>query len=44
MSSPDLSEVDRQAVLEVLNTPILSMGERIRRFEQAFVVFACGFR
>ncbi len=36
MSSPDLTDAERQAVLEVLQTPILSMGERIRRFEAAF--------
>ncbi len=36
MSSPDLTEAERQAVAEVLNTPILSMGRRVRAFEQAF--------
>jgi perosamine synthetase len=36
MSSPDLTEAERQAVLDVLNTPSLSMGEQIARFEQAF--------
>ncbi len=36
MSSPDLSDAERRAVLEVLQTPVLSMGERIRRFEAAF--------
>lgn len=36
MSSPDLGEAERQAVLEVLNTPNLSMGARIRQFEDSF--------
>ncbi|MCB2213888.1 DegT/DnrJ/EryC1/StrS family aminotransferase [bacterium] len=36
MSSPDLTDTDRQAVLEVLNTPNLSMGPKIAAFEQAF--------
>jgi len=36
MSSPDLSEAERHAVQEVIATPILSMGGRIKDFEQAF--------
>ncbi len=36
MSSPDLTEAERQAVLEVLGGPSLSMGPYIRRFEAAF--------
>ena len=36
MSSPDLTDAERQAVLEVLNTPGLSMGPRIAAFEEAF--------
>lgn len=36
MSSPDLNNADRQAVLDVLNTPNLSMGPQIEAFEQAF--------
>jgi perosamine synthetase len=36
MSSPDLTAAERQAVLEVLNTPGLSMGPRIASFEEAF--------
>jgi perosamine synthetase len=36
MSSPEISDADRQAVLEVLNTPVLSIGTRIERFEQQF--------
>lgn len=39
MSSPDLTDAERQAVLEVLNTPALSMGPRIRAFEKAFADF-----
>lgn len=36
MSSPDISDEERQAVLDVLNTPNLSMGEQIKAFEQRF--------
>ncbi len=36
MSSPDLSDAERQAVASVLNTPILSMGKEIQAFEAAF--------
>jgi perosamine synthetase len=36
MSSPDLTEVERQAVQNVLNTPILSMGHWILDFEKSF--------
>jgi len=36
MSSPDLNEADRQAVLDVVNTPNLSMGPKIEAFERAF--------
>ena len=36
MSSPDLTEAERQAVLNVLNTPHLSMGGQIEAFEQTF--------
>ncbi len=36
MSSPDLTDADRQAVQDVLNTPNLSMGPKIEAFEQAF--------
>lgn len=35
MSSPDLSEVERQAVAAVLQTPRLSMGPRLEAFEGA---------
>lgn len=33
MSSPDLGEAERRAVLEVLETPMLSMGEQTEAFE-----------
>ncbi|MCX6067183.1 MAG: DegT/DnrJ/EryC1/StrS family aminotransferase, partial [Chloroflexi bacterium] len=36
MSSPDLSEADRQAVIDVINTPILSLGPKVVEFEKAF--------
>ena len=36
MSSPNLNDDDRQAVMNVLNTPNLSMGPQIDAFEQAF--------
>jgi dTDP-4-amino-4,6-dideoxygalactose transaminase len=36
MSSPDLNDADRQAVIDVIYTPNLSMGQRILDFEQAF--------
>ena len=36
MSSPDISAADRQAVLDVLNTPVLSMGSWINYFEEQF--------
>ena len=36
MSSPDLSDAERQAVAAVLRTPHLSMGNEIEAFEAAF--------
>lgn len=36
MSSPDLTDAERQAVVNVLDTPILSMGQYVKDFEQAF--------
>jgi len=36
MSSPDLNDADRQAVIDVINTPILSMGKYTTDFEQSF--------
>jgi len=40
MSSPDLSAADRQAVMDVLDTPLLSMGPQIQAFERAFSEFS----
>lgn len=43
MSSPDLTDKERQAVLDVLNTPMLSIGPKINQFEAAFSKFSgCG--
>lgn len=39
LSSPDLGDAERQAVQDVLNTPDLSMGSRIRLFEQSICEF-----
>lgn len=36
MSSPDLTDADRQAVINVINTPILSMGKYTVDFEKTF--------
>jgi perosamine synthetase len=36
MSSPDLTELERQAVLDVLNTVNLSMGQQTSAFEKTF--------
>ena len=35
MSSPDLTDAERQAVARVLETPNLSMGSQITRFEES---------
>ena len=36
MSSPDITDAERQAVAAVMNTPMLSMGQYIKDFEKAF--------
>lgn len=36
MSSPDITEAERRAVQAVMDTPILSMGARIKEFERTF--------
>lgn len=36
MSSPDLTAADRQAVMDVIQTPILSLGPKVIEFEKAF--------
>lgn len=43
MSSPDLTDAERQAVMSVLNTPHLSMGVQIEAFEAAMAAY-CGAR
>lgn len=35
MSAPDITDTERQAVADVLNTPVLSMGEQTFEFERA---------
>ena len=40
MSSPDLTDAEREAVAAVLRTPNLSMGEEILKFERAFESFS----
>lgn len=39
MSSPDLTDAEREAVAAVLRTPNLSMGGEIKDFEEAFCSF-----
>jgi len=39
MSSPDLTAAERGAVLDVLQTPILSMGHWVADFEKAFTEY-----
>ncbi len=39
MSAPDITEAERQAVLGVLETPRLSMGPEVERFEQAIAEY-----
>jgi dTDP-4-amino-4,6-dideoxygalactose transaminase len=39
MSSPDLGEEERRTVMEVLNTPVLSMGPQVEAFEKAFTSY-----
>lgn len=39
MSSPDLTVAERDAVLDVLNTPFLSMGHWVVDFEKSFLEF-----
>ena len=40
MSSPDLTDLERQAVMSVLNTPNLSMGQHIEAFEKSIAAFS----
>lgn len=40
LSSPDITEMERKAVLEVLNTRYLSLGPKVREFEDKFASYA----
>jgi perosamine synthetase len=39
LSQPSITDDDRAAVLEVLSTPTLSLGPRVRAFEQAIAAY-----
>ncbi len=39
MSSPDMTDAERDAVQQVLKTPILSMGHWATDFERSFTKF-----
>lgn len=39
LSRPDITEEDRELVLETLRTPQLSLGPRLREFEEKFAAF-----
>lgn len=40
LSNPDITDLERNAVLEVLNTPHLSLGSRLPAFEKVLADFA----
>lgn len=40
LSNPDITDLERNAVLEVLNTPNLSLGPRLPEFEEKFAAYA----
>src|SRR5664279_351737 len=40
MSSPDITDAERQAVMAVLETPILSIGPQVEAFEEAMCRFS----
>lgn len=40
LSNPDITDLEKQAVLEVLNTPYLSIGPKIPEFEKVISDFA----
>ena len=40
LSNPDITDLEREAVLAVLNTPDLSLGPQLPRFEQAIARYA----
>jgi dTDP-4-amino-4,6-dideoxygalactose transaminase len=39
MSGPDLSDAERAQVIEVIQSPVLSMGEKTTQFEKAVANF-----
>ncbi|MGB9752243.1 MAG: polysaccharide biosynthesis protein [Roseiflexus castenholzii] len=39
MSSPDLTDTERDAILNVLHTPVLSIGPYVQQFEQRLAAF-----
>jgi perosamine synthetase len=39
LAKPEITDSDRQAVLDVLNTPHLSMGPKVQEFEQAICYY-----
>jgi len=39
MSYPDITDAERQAVMSVLETPILSIGPQVEAFEEAISQF-----
>ncbi len=39
MSSPDLTDAERRAILQVLHTPVLSIGPYVQQFEQRLAAF-----
>ena len=43
MSYPDITDAERQAVMSVLETPILSIGPQVEAFEEAICHFSGSF-
>ena len=39
LSRPDITELEKRAVLETLNTPYLSLGPKLREFETKFAAY-----
>lgn len=39
LSAPSITDRERQAVMEVLNGPVLSMGHKVQEFERAFAAY-----
>ncbi len=42
LAKPEITEADREAVLKVLDTPHLSMGPRVREFEESIAAYLGG--